>query len=280
MTTITNWGVAIYTSLATALSLAFAFIPKLIGFLLILLVGWIVASALSKALTWLLKKVGFERMATRIGLTRMEQQMGVRLNTAEILGKVLYWFVFLMFLVSAVDALGLTTVSNILTQVIAYIPNVFVAILVLFLGTLVATFMADIVRGATGSARVGNPSVFANIARYAILGFAGLVALEQLQIAPALLNILFTAVVGAAALAFGLAFGLGGRDTAARLLNRSENTAANAATRMQAQQTVQQGLNQARSDMQAEQYRNRQYQPDQPYTSQPPYTPQQPYTQQ
>jgi len=278
MSVITDWGVAIYTSLTTALALAFAFIPKLIGFLLILLVGWIVASALSKALTWLLKKVGFERMATRIGLTRMEQQIGVNLNTAEILGKVLYWFVFLIFLVSAVDALGLTTVSNILTQVIAYIPNVFVAILVLFLGTLVATFMADIVRGATSSARIGNPSVFANIARYAILGFAGLVALEQLQIAPALLNILFTAIVGAAALAFGLAFGLGGRDTAARFLDRSGNTASSAATRMQAQQAVQQGVNQARSDMEAEQYRNRQYPPNQPYTSQP-YTPQQPYTQ-
>ncbi len=279
MNVITDWGVAIYTSLTTALALAFAFIPKLIGFLIILLVGWIVASALSKALTWLLKKVGFERMATRVGLTRLEQQMGVSLNTAEILGKVLYWFVFLIFLVSAVDALGLTTVSNILTQVIAYIPNVFVAILVLFLGTLVATFMADIVRGATSSARIGNPGVFATIARYAILGFAGLVALEQLQIAPALLNILFTAIVGAAALAFGLAFGLGGRDTAARLLDRSENTASNAAIRMQAHQEVQQSVNQARSDMQAEQYRNRQYPQDQPYTSQQPYTPQQPYTQ-
>src|SRR5947209_5271335 len=266
MNVITDWGVAIYTSLTTALALAFAFIPKLIGFLLILLVGWIVASALSKALTWLLKKVGFERMATRIGLTRMEQQMGVRMNTAEILGKVLYWFVFLIFLVSAVDALGLTTVSNILTQVIAYIPNVFVAILVLFLGTLVSTFVADVVRGATSSARVGNPNLFANIARYAILGFAGLIALEQLQIAPALLNILFTAVVGAAALAFGLAFGLGGRDTAARLLGRTESTASSAAARMQSEQAVQQGVNQTRMDMQAEQYRNRQYPAEQPYT--------------
>jgi len=267
MNTITNWGVAIYTSLATALSLAFAFIPKLIGFLVILLVGWIVASALSRALTWLLKRVGFERMATRIGLTRMEQQMGVRLNTAEILGKVLYWFVFLIFLVSAVDALGLTTVSNILTQVISYIPNVFVAILVLFLGTLVSTFAADLVRGATSSANVGSPTLFANITRYAILGFAALIALEQLQIAPALLNILFTAIVGAAALAFGLAFGLGGREAAQRVLNRTSNTVSNV-TSQAAQATP-------------EQYRNRQYAPEPPYAPpQQQYTsPQNPYTQ-
>jgi small-conductance mechanosensitive channel len=277
MSTVANWGAAIYTSLTTALALAFAFIPKLIGFLIILLVGWIVASALSKALTWLLKKIGFERMATRVGLTRLEQQMGVRMNTAEILGKVLYWFVFLIFLVSAFDSLGLTTVSTILTQVIAYIPNVFVAILVLFLGTLASTFVADLVRGATSSANVGNPNLFSNIARYAILGFAGLIALEQLQIAPALLNILFTAVVGAAALAFGLAFGLGGREAAQRMLNRTENTVNTAATQMQAQQTI----NQARSaaDMPTEQYRNRQY-AQQPYMPQQPYGTPPPYTQQ
>ncbi len=114
--------------------------------------------------------------------------------------------------------------SNILNTLVAYIPNMFVAILVLFLGTLAATFVSDIVRGATASANVGNPTVFANIARYAIIAFAALVALEQLQIAPALLNELFGGIVLAAAIAFGLAFGLGGQDTARRWLARSENT--------------------------------------------------------
>ena len=132
---------------------------------------------------------------------------------------------FLVFLVPAVDTLGLTTVSNLLGQIINYIPNVFVAVLVLFLGTLAATFVADIVRGATTNrTNIGNPNVYANIARYAILGFVALIALEQLQIAPALLNILFTAIVGAMALALALAFGLGGRESAQRWLARGENT--------------------------------------------------------
>ncbi len=225
---ITSWGVAIYTSLATALALAFAFIPKLIGFLVILLIGWLVATALEKAVTFLLRKVGFDRLGDRIGLTRLEQQMNLRMDTAGVLGRIVYWFVFLIFLVSAVDALGLTAISNLLGQVIGYIPNVFVAILVLFLGALAASFVADIVRGLTASSRVGNPGVFANIARYAILGFATLIALEQLQIAPALLNILFTAIIGAVALAFalafGLSFGLGGRETAQRWLARGESS--------------------------------------------------------
>ena len=237
---ITNWGSAILTSFTNALNLVFAFIPKLISFLVILLVGWIVASVVSKAVTFLLRKIGFDRLSERIGLSRLEQRMGLRMDAAGILGKIVYWFIFLIFLVPAVDALGLTTVSNILNQIIAYIPNVFVAILVLFLGTLAATFVADIVRGATASTDMGNPNIYAAIARWAILGFVAIIALEQLQIAPALLNELFGAVVAAAALAFGLAFGLGGRETAQRLLNRGENTVSTAASQINAQQAMMQ----------------------------------------
>ncbi len=134
------------------------------------------------------------------------------------------------------DALGLTSVSGILNTLIAYIPNVFVAILVLFLGTLAATFVADIVRGATASTNIGNSNMFANIARFAIIGFAALIALEQLQIAPTLINELFGAIVAALAIATGLAFGLGGQDTARKYLNRGEQTVSNAASQMQAQQ--------------------------------------------
>jgi len=239
MGVVTNWGQAVLTSLGNALNLVLTFIPKLIGFLVILLIGWLIASAVSKAVVFLLRKVGFDNMANRIGLTRMEQRMGMRLDPAGILGKVVYWFIFLIFLIPAVNSLGLTSVSNILNSIIAYIPNVFVAIIVLFLGTLLATFISDIVRGATSSANIGSPSVFAGIARWAIIGFAALIALEQLQIAPALMNILFTAIIGAAAIAFGLAFGLGGQETARRLLARSENTVTDAAAKIQAQQAQQ-----------------------------------------
>ena len=252
---ITNWGSAILTSFTNALNLVFTFIPKLIGFLVILLVGWIVASVVSKAVTFLLRKIGFDRLSERIGLSRLEQRMGLRMDAAGVLGKVVYWFIFLIFLVPAVDSLGLTAVSNILNQVIAYIPNVFVAIVVLFLGTLAATFVADLVRGATASTNMGNPNIYAAIARWAILGFVAIIALEQLQIAPALLNELFGAIVAAAALAFGLAFGLGGRETAQRLLNRSENSVSAAASQVKAQQVMMQTSDGAQR--QADQMRRR-----------------------
>jgi len=205
-----------------ALSGVFAFVPRLVGFLVILLVGWLVGIAVCKALTALLRKVGFDRLSNRIGMTNIERRMGMKMDSAQLLGRVAFWFIFLLFLVPATDALGLPTVSSTLTSLVDYIPNIFVAILVLFLGTLLGVFAGDIVRGTTTASRVGNPEVFGNITRWAIIGFSCLIALQQLQIAPALITVLFTAIVGGLALAFGLAFGLGGRESAQRLLSRGE----------------------------------------------------------
>lgn len=231
-----NIGVSIVNALNDAVKLILTFIPRLVGFLVILIVGLIVAWAVSKALTFLLRKVGFDRMANRIGLTRLEQRMNVHLDPAGVLGKIVYWFILLIFLIPAADALGVPAVSNILNTLVAYIPNVFVAVLVLFLGALFATFVADIVRGAVASARIGSPNVFAAIARWSIIGFAVLVALEQLQITPSLINELFGAVVAAVAIAFALAFGLGGQDAARRWLSRGESTMTTAAANVNAQQ--------------------------------------------
>ena len=229
ITTITDWGQALLSSFTTALAIIFAFIPKLIGFLVIMLVGWLVARALGKVVTFLLRKIGFDNFSNRIGLTRFEQRMGIRLDPADFLGRIVFWFTILVFLVPAFESLGLTSITLILNEFILYIPNVFVAILILFLGTLLATVVADIVRGATATAGIGNPNVFAEISRWAIILFATLMALIELEIAPALIVELFGAIVFGTALAFGLAFGLGGRDAAKRLIESSEQALNNPA---------------------------------------------------
>jgi hypothetical protein len=238
MQTITDWGQAILTSLTSAFALIFSFIPKLIGFLVIMLIGWLIAKALGKAVTFLLRKVGFDNFSNRIGLTLFEQRMGIRLDPADLLGQIVFWFIILIFLVPAFDTLGLTSVTGILNQFIGYIPSVFVAVLILFLGVLLATVVADIVRGATATAGIGNPNVFAAIARWAIILFAAFMALTQLQIATALVVELFGAIVFGAALAFGLAFGLGGRDSAKRVLERGENAMSTASPQINAQEST------------------------------------------
>jgi Conserved TM helix len=255
----------IVDSLTNALNMVITFIPRLIGFALILLIGWLIAYFVSKALVLLLRKVGFDRMSQRIGLTRFEGRMGVKMDSAGILGKVVFWFILLIFLVPAADALGVPAVSNILNLLVAYIPNVFVAILVLFLGSLAGTVVADLVRGTTASAKVGNPNLFANIARFAIIGFAALIALEQLQIALPLINELFGGIVLAAAIAFGLAFGLGGQETARKWLNRGETTLdiATSNFQMQQKQQMQQQIQEQQEQLKQQQLQQQQFQQQQ-----------------
>ena len=266
-----NIGVSIVNALNDAVRLILTFIPRVIGFLVILIVGLILATLVSRALTLILRKVGFDRMANRIGLSRFEQRMGITLDPAGILGKIVYWFILLIFLVPAADALGLPAVSNILNTLVAYIPNVFVAILVLFLGTLAATFVADLVRGAVASANIGSPRIFAGIARWAIIGFSALVALEQLQISTPLINELFGGIVAAMAIAFGLAFGLGGQEAARRWLARGEGTVTTAASQISAQQSREDAkrarmeAEQVRAYQQQQQAQAQAYQQPQPY---------------
>jgi Conserved TM helix len=257
---IQDWGTSIFNALSNTVNLILTFIPRLLGFLVILVVGLIIAAIVAKAVTFLLRKVGFDRMADRIGLTRFEQRMGVKMDAAGLLGRIVYWFIVLIFLVPAADALGVPAVSNILNQLVAYIPNVFVAILVLFLGALAATVVADLVRGTIASANIGNPNIFAGIARWAIIGFAALIALEQLKIAPDLLNELFGAVVAAVAIAFGLAFGLGGQEAARRWLARGESTLSDASSQIGTQQGTYQSSDgtQPQAQAQTDQMRRRQ----------------------
>jgi hypothetical protein len=236
MQAISDWGQALLTSFSTALALIFSFIPKLIGFLIILLVGWFVARAIGRLITSLLRKVGFDNFSNRIGLSRFDQRMGVHLDAADLLGQIVFWFVFLIFLVPALESLGLTSVTTVLNELIGYVPNVFVAILILFFGALIATVVADIVRGLTATAGIGNPNVFAAISRWAIILFAVFMALSQLRIAPSIVELLFAAIVFGSALAFGLAFGLGGRDAAQRLIESGETTLNSAAGQFSTQQ--------------------------------------------
>jgi len=134
-----------------------------------------------------------------------------------LIGQVVKWFVFLIFVELAVEALGLSQLSELLHRVILWIPNLVVAILVLVLGALLARFVARLVHGAATAGRVGNPNVLGRIVEFGIIALAAVVALNQLGIGAVFVDILFAAVIGALALATGLAFGLGGQKVASRM---------------------------------------------------------------
>lgn len=218
-----DFGDAVMISLARALGDFMSFIPKLIGALLLLLVGWIIAKALEALVTRGLRMVRFNQIADRAEIDQFLLKAGVRMDPASVVGRLVYWFIILSFLLSAFGALGLSQVEGVLSNIVGFIPNVIVAMVVLLLGALAANFVANIVRGSVGMARVGDPNLLATIARGAILVFAVIMAMDQLEIAPTIINTLWTAFVGMFAVAGALAFGLGGRDLAGRLLDEWYN---------------------------------------------------------
>jgi hypothetical protein len=214
-------GDTIMLSLVRAFEDFFAFIPKLLGALVLLFIGWLIARALDAVVTRGLRVIRFNQIADRAEIDQFLAKAGVQMDPASVVGKLVYWFVMLSFVISAFGALGLSQVEGVLSGIIGFIPNVIVAMVVLLLGALIATFVANLVRGSAGMARVGDPNLLATIARSAVLVFATLMALDQLQIAPTIINTLWMALIGMVAVAGALAFGLGGRDLARQVLEHA-----------------------------------------------------------
>jgi len=215
---IRDWGEAITNSMAQALSLLLAAIPRIIGFLVIVAIGWFIATLIAKAVATLLRTIRFNDMAERSGFAGFVANTGVETDSSGFVADIAKWFIRLMTLVVGFDALGLPAVSDVLRQVLLWLPNLVVAIAALILGGLAANWLAGLVRGATAKADLGNPDLLASITRIATWAFAIVIAVNQIGIARDLVNALFIATVGAVALALGLAFGIGGRDTAAEVV--------------------------------------------------------------
>jgi hypothetical protein len=229
---VTNWGDAIITSVSSALAMFLSAIPRVIGFLAILIIGWIIAGLISTAVAALLRTVKFNDLAQRSGFTGFVKSMGVDTDAAGFLATIAKWFVRLIVLVVAFDALGLPAVSQVLQQLLLWLPNLVVALVILVIAGLAANALSSLVRGATSQAGFGNPDLLANVARFAIWVFAVVVAVNQLGVATTLVNTLFMGTVGAVALALGLAFGLGGRDTAGQIVSSWYSKGQQAAPKM------------------------------------------------
>src|SRR3954471_5541714 len=177
---VTDWGEAVMTSAAAALAMFLGVIPRAIGFLIILTIGWIIASLLAKAVAALLRAIHFNDLATRSGLAGFVRSMGVHTDSAGFLAIVAKWFVRLITLVVAFDALGLPAVSQVLQQLLLWLPNLVVALVVLVIGGLAANAFASVVRGSTSEAGFRNPDTLAKIAKGAVWAFAIVIAVNQL----------------------------------------------------------------------------------------------------
>lgn len=205
-------------SFRDAFTMVVSAIPRILGFIIIVAIGWFVSTLLARGVVTLLRAIRFDELMQRSGLADFVAKMGTGIDSAGLVAAIVKWIVRLVVLLVAFDALGLPAVSDVMRQLLLWLPDLVVAIFVLFIGGIAARALGNVVRGATAESGFANPETLANVARTSVWAFAIVVAINQLGIATNLINTLFTGFVGALAIALGLAFGLGGRDLAARTL--------------------------------------------------------------
>jgi hypothetical protein len=218
-----NWNELIADPVRQMLTRILDYLPILLGALIILIVGWIVAKAIRRAVDWLLKMVRFDTMADKTGISEVLRKGDLKITASQVVSGLVYWLMIIMVLVMTVDALGMPKASDILASVFAYVPRVIAALLVLVVALFLASFVSGIVRTACGNANLPKPELIAGISRWAIIIFAATIAMEQLGIAPLLVGTAFNIILGGVVLALALAFGLGGRDAAARYIEESQH---------------------------------------------------------
>ena len=196
------------------------FLPKLIGAIIIFVLGLLVARLVKYAVEKLLRLVRLDTAGEKTGLIEFLRKGNIFKTPSEIVGSLSYWFITILVIIATLDALGLPIVSDILNNVFLYMPNVVAAIIVLILGILFGNLLSAVVRTASSNAGLAAADGLGKTAFVSIISFSAAIALVQLGIGAEVVSAAFVIAFGAAALAAGLAFGLGGKDLAADYLKR------------------------------------------------------------
>lgn len=217
MQPIRDMSEAVWYSFVQGLNTFVSFLPALLGALIILLIGWAVSSFLARVMEKGLRAVGLEHAVERSGIGNFIRRAGSGWTTSRVIAELVKWFIRLIFIQAAANVLGMPQVTAVITSIVLFIPKVIVAMAIIVIGSLIAQFLGGVVRGSVSEVGVGNPDFLATLTRYAVIGFAVIAAVNQVGIAPNVVNTLFVGLVGSIALAVGLAFGLGGREVASEI---------------------------------------------------------------
>jgi small-conductance mechanosensitive channel len=214
-----------------------AFLPNLIAFLVILLIGFVVAKVVAGIVRKLLEKVGVDDHVRSSDAHKYVERVIPGASVANGVGRVVFWLIFIFFLFTAIGALKVPALTGFMNDVLAYLPNVLVAIAIFVIAALLSGAVAGGVAKVMGDTPTGK--IVAAVVPAVVMVIAMFMILEQLQIAPEIVRIAFAAVMGALALGLALAFGLGGRGVAERLLEDAYRNGQEA--KRQARQDLEQG---------------------------------------
>jgi len=225
---INTWG-EIFSASLQGLWLGFvSFVPSLIIAIIIFIIGWLVGSVVGKALAQVIGALKIDRLFENMGADQMLARAGMKLSVGGFLGGLVRWFIVAVFLMTSLEIVGLTQVNDFLRNVvIAYLPQVIIASIILIIATVISDAMKRVVEGSAKAAGVRSANLLGTITRYAIWIFAFIIALSELGIAGSFMQILFTGIIAMLAIAGGLAFGLGGKEAAARAIEKVQHETSN-----------------------------------------------------
>lgn len=212
------WTHSLISAMTALWTKVAGFIPNLFVALILVLLGFVVAKLLDTLLSKLLGKLGLDRLMAGTGLTKLLGRAGIQVPVSTLIGKIVYWFVLLIFLVSAAESLGLERVSATLDVLALYLPKVFGAALVLLAGVLLAQLVSGVVRGAAEGVGLDYAHGLGRIAQGLVIIISISVAIGQLEVKTDLLNNVIAIVLISVGLAVALALGLGSREIAGQIL--------------------------------------------------------------
>lgn len=219
--TVQSWGDVLVLSLQNVWTSVVSFLPTLIIAIIVLLIGLFVASVLGSVVEKIFEALKLDTFLSKtLGLSVYFERAGLNLRGAYFLGQLVNWFFIVVFLLAVTDMLGLYAFSNFLKDVLNYIPNIIIAVLVMLAAVVVANFLRKVVSASVMSARLRAPKFLGTLAWWAVVVFGFLTALVQLNVAVSVINTLITGFIAMLALAGGLAFGLGGKGYAEYLVNK------------------------------------------------------------
>ena len=209
-----TWTDVIMASLQNLWDGFVAFIPALLGALVVFIVGWLVAMALGRIVTRVLQAIQIDKIFDQLGIMKAVHKSGLDWEFSGFMGWIVKWFLLIAFFLAAADILGLNEVAAFLTAILAYVPNIFVAALILVIAALVSDFLEKLIKASIKAADFSAPKVVGVMVRWSVWIFAFLAVFNQLGIASTLINTFFMGFIAFLALAGGLAFGFGGQGVA------------------------------------------------------------------
>lgn len=192
------------------------YIPTILAAIVILVIGWFLAKIVEAIVARVLKLVRLDVASEKAGIAKMLSEGDIKATLSEIIGAIIYWIVILIAIATAMNALNLAIAADILSRLVAYIPNILGAIFIIVLGMLLATFVAAIVRTTASNAGIENAKALSEVTKIVLVVFAIIMAIEQLGIGVAIINLAVSIVLASAGLAIAIAFGLGCKDIAGK----------------------------------------------------------------